>query len=54
MRERLRAFFEVNRQFIALAALKALVDEGVIEIAMVSEAIRRYGIDPEKPNPTTV
>ncbi|MEI6414967.1 MAG: pyruvate dehydrogenase (acetyl-transferring), homodimeric type [Pseudomonadota bacterium] len=54
IRERLRAFFEVNRYYIALAALKALADEGVIETSVAGEAIRRYRIDPEKPNPTTV
>jgi pyruvate dehydrogenase E1 component len=54
MRSQLRKFFEVNRYYIALAALKALADEGGIPAAQVSEAITKYRIDPEKPNPVTV
>jgi pyruvate dehydrogenase E1 component len=54
MRTQLRKFFEVNRYYIALAALKALADEGEIPAARVSEAIGKYRIDPEKPNPVTV
>ena len=50
-RRKLRAFFEVDRHFVAVAALKALADEGTIKPAAVAEAIVRYGIDPEKPNP---
>ena len=54
MRSQLRKFFEVNRYYIALAALKALADEGEIPVAKVSEAIAKYRIDPDKPNPVTV
>jgi len=50
-REKLRDFFEVDRRFISVAALKALADEGEIEFSTVTEAINRYGIDPERPNP---
>ena len=50
-RRKLRAFFEVDRHFVAVAALKALADEGTIKPSVVAEAIVRYGIDPEKPNP---
>lgn len=53
-RETLRVFFEVDRHFIALAALKALADDGVIGRDKVSEAIRRYGINVDKANPVTV
>jgi pyruvate dehydrogenase E1 component len=53
-RERLRNFFEVNRYYVAIATLKALADAGEIEAAKVSEAIKKYGIDPNKPNPVTV
>ncbi len=53
-RAKLRYFFEVNRHFVALAALKALADSGAGEASAAAEAIRRYGIDPEKPDPTTV
>jgi len=46
-RQALRAFFEVDRHHIALAALKALADDGLIDRARAAEAITRYGIDPE-------
>jgi pyruvate dehydrogenase E1 component len=54
MRSQLRKFFEVNRYYIVVAALKALADEGEIPTATVSEAIRKYRIDPEKPNPVAI
>ncbi len=54
MRSQLRKFFEVNRYYVTVAALKALADEGEIPSATVSEAIAKYRIDPEKPNPVTV
>ena len=53
-RSELRRFFEVNRHYIVLAALKALADEGTVDAARVLEALEKYGIDPEKPNPVTV
>ncbi len=53
-RSQLRKFFEVNRYHIAVAALKALADEGGVPASMVTEAIAKYGIDPDLPNPTTV
>ena len=53
-RAALREFFEVDRHFIAVAALKALADEGQVEAAKVAAAIARYGIDPERPDPVTV
>jgi pyruvate dehydrogenase E1 component len=53
-REELRWFFEVDRRYIVLAALKALVDEGQLERDKLGEAIARYRIDPEKPAPWTV
>ncbi|HXX85783.1 MAG TPA: pyruvate dehydrogenase (acetyl-transferring), homodimeric type [Casimicrobiaceae bacterium] len=52
-REKLRSFFEVDRHYIAVAALKALSDEGAIAAAKVAEAIKRYGIDPSKSSPWT-
>ena len=52
-RRRLRSFFEVDRYFVALAALKALADEGSVPTALVAEAIQKYDIDSEKPNPVT-
>jgi pyruvate dehydrogenase E1 component len=54
MRSQLRKFFEVNRWYIAVAALKALADGGEITPGRVREAIEKYRIDPEKPNPLTV
>jgi len=53
-RERLRRFFEVDRHAIAVAALKALADEGALPASRAAEAIARYGIDPKKPAPWTV
>ena len=53
-RETLREFFEVDRHFIVLAALKALADDGLIGRDKVSEAIRRYGINVDKTNPVAV
>ena len=54
MRSQLRKFFEVNRYYVAVAALKALADEGEIPAATVVQAIAKYRIDPDKPNPMTV
>ena len=53
-REKLRFFFEVDRYFVVIAALKALADEGKVEAKTVNEAISKYNIDPDKPNPITV
>jgi len=53
-RKKLRRFFEVDRYYVAVAALKALADEGTIDAKVASKAIRLYGINPDKPNPTTV
>jgi pyruvate dehydrogenase E1 component len=53
-REALRHFFEVDRRWIALAALKALADDGAVDRGKVAEAIVKYGIDADKPNPVTV
>lgn len=53
-REMLRHFFEVDKRYIAIAALKALADDGQISAKKVTEAIKKYKIDPKKPNPITV
>ena len=53
-RKKLRGFFEVDRHYVAIAALKALADEGTIPASEVSKAIKLYKINPDKPNPTTV
>ncbi|HKU85365.1 MAG TPA: alpha-ketoglutarate dehydrogenase [Casimicrobiaceae bacterium] len=46
-RAELRAFFEVSRRDIAIAALDALASKGAIERSVVGEAIARYGVDPQ-------
>ncbi|HEX7234340.1 MAG TPA: pyruvate dehydrogenase (acetyl-transferring), homodimeric type, partial [Nitrosospira sp.] len=53
-REQLRYFFEVDRHYVVIAALAALVEDGSMPPEKVAEAISRFGIDPEKPNPATV
>ena len=53
-RKGLRHFFEVDRRYVVVATLKALADDGQLDKKKVGEAIRKYGIDPEKPNPVTV
>ena len=52
-REKLRHFFEVNRYFIVVAALKALADEGKFKAVDVKKAMKKYGIDPEKLDPAS-
>ena len=47
----LRSFFEVDRYFIAVSALKGLADNGTIDSSVVSDAIDKFGIDSEKRNP---
>jgi pyruvate dehydrogenase E1 component len=53
-RAELRRFFEVDRHYVVIAALKALVDEGKLDKTRVTEAMQSFGIDPEKPNPLSV
>jgi len=53
-RRALRRFFEVDRHYVALAALRELAAEGALEPAVVAEAISKYQIDPDAPMPTTV
>ncbi len=53
-RKQLRKFLEVDRYYISVAALKALADVGMIPIAKVNEAIKKYDIDPDRPDPVTV
>src|SRR6266853_4632837 len=53
-RAKLRSFFEVDRHYVAVAALKALAEEGSVAAWRVAEAIQRYGIDPERPSPWVV
>jgi pyruvate dehydrogenase E1 component len=53
-REQLRHFFEVDRYWVTVAALNALADEGTIERKVVADALKKYNLDPSKPNPMTV
>jgi pyruvate dehydrogenase E1 component len=53
-REKLRSFFEVDRFHVAVAALKALADDGSIPAKKVTEAIQKYGVDANRPAPWTV
>ncbi len=50
-RQKLRHFFEVDRFFIVIAALKALADAGKVPAQIVAEAMEKLDIDPEKTNP---
>jgi pyruvate dehydrogenase E1 component len=53
-REALRDFFEVDSRYITVAALKALSDEGKLPAAKVAEAVKKYKLNGNKPNPVTV
>ena len=53
-RKSLRTFFEVDRHYVAVAALKQLADAQLLPSKTVAEAIAKYGIDPAKPNPARV
>ncbi|MGB4912414.1 MAG: pyruvate dehydrogenase (acetyl-transferring), homodimeric type [Candidatus Dechloromonas phosphoritropha] len=53
-REKLRHFFEVDRHWVTLAALKALADSGEIAREKVAAALVKYKLDPNKPNPLSV
>ena len=53
-REKLRHFFEVDRYWITVAALSALADDGTLKRDKVAEAIAKYSLDPNKPNPVKV
>ena len=50
-REKLRSFFEVDRHYVTVAALKALADDGALPAKKVAEAIAKYGIDAARPAP---
>jgi pyruvate dehydrogenase E1 component len=47
----LREHFEVDRRFVALAALTELAADGAVPASVVVEAVTRFGIDPDKPDP---
>tara|TARA_A100001037_G_scaffold40013_1_gene31101 strand:- start:10903 stop:13554 length:2652 start_codon:yes stop_codon:yes gene_type:complete len=53
-RENLRHFFEVDRYYIVLAAIRALALDGFLEMSKVNDVMKKYKINPEKPSPITV
>ena len=53
-RQALRDFFEVDANYVTVAALRALVDEGEFDISVVADAIKKYGLDVNKSNPMKV
>ena len=53
IRRKLRSFFEVDRYYVAVAALSSLAAEGAIPAETVTLAMAKYGIDPEKADPVT-
>ena len=53
-RNKLRKFFEVDRYYVTISALKALAELEALTEKDVADAIEKYGIDPDKPNPMTV
>ncbi len=53
-REQLRHFFEVDRRWVVVAALKTLADAGTVPAKTVADALKKYDLDPDKPAPWTV
>lgn len=53
-RTKLREFFEVNRYYVVVAALKALQEDGKLEASVVAKAMQKFNLNPEKPAPWTV
>jgi pyruvate dehydrogenase E1 component len=53
-RAKLREFFEVDRRYVAVAALRGLADDGKIKMSAVGDAIKKYGIDANRPSPMSV
>jgi pyruvate dehydrogenase E1 component len=52
-REQLRSYFEVNHQYIVITALSALYEDGSIDANVVSNAIKQFGVDADRPSPDT-
>jgi pyruvate dehydrogenase E1 component len=52
-RAQLRRHFEVDAQHIVLASLRALADEGKLDVATVKSCMKKFDIDSERPNPVT-
>lgn len=53
-REALRDFFEVDARYVVVSALRALADDGKLEMSKVAEAVKKYDLNPNKPNPISV
>ena len=53
-RQALRQHFEVDRRYITIATLKALADDRMFDHKSVAQAIKDYGIDPDKADPVTL
>ncbi|BBB28858.1 pyruvate dehydrogenase (acetyl-transferring), homodimeric type [Neptunomonas japonica] len=53
-RAKLREFFEVNRYYVVVAALRALQEDGKVEASVVAKAMQKFNLNPEKPAPWTV
>ena len=53
-RAKLREFFEVDRRYVVVAALRGLADDVVIKMSVVEDAIKKYGINPTRPSPMSV
>ena len=53
-RQALRRFFEVDRYYIVLTAIRALANENKVEMNMVEKVMTKYNLDPEKPSPVSV
>ena len=53
-RQALRHFFEVDRYYIVLTAIRALSLDGKLEMSKVDDVMKKYNLDPEKPSPITV
>ncbi|HNG61955.1 MAG TPA: hypothetical protein PKZ52_19195, partial [Cellvibrionaceae bacterium] len=50
-RTKLRRFFEVDRYYVTVTALKALADQGKVDVKEVVDAMKKYGLDAEKVDP---
>ena len=53
-RENLRHFFEVDRYYIVLPAIRALALEGQLDMSKADAVMKKYNLNPEKPRPITV
>ena len=49
-RAKLREFFEVDRRYVVIAALRGLADDGAVKMSVVEDAIKKYGIDTQRPS----